>query len=159
MSYNTWFNLEVSNMQEQEQIPMTIETVMKEFESDKLSKEEMLEKLAHIRDGMSSEILDDEIIIRRLRDESDEATYCLNNDGSGRDSGRWYDAREDIKGFSKQYPGWLFTLKAEGTEPGDIWISYCMNGKEQYTKARIVLDEFDKNKLVWLKLFLNCLMQ
>jgi hypothetical protein len=148
MGYSTWFNLEVTNRQEQEQIPMTIETVMKEFENDKLGKKEMLEKLAQIRDGMSSEVLDDEIIIRRLRDENEEAAYCLNNDGSGRDNGRWYDAREDLKAFSRQYPGWLFTLQAKGEESGDIWISYCMNGKEQYTKARIVLDEFDQSKLV-----------
>lgn len=148
MGYSTWFSLKVENTQEQESIPMTIETVMKDFEDDKLSKDEMLAKLAAIRDGMSVEVLNDEMIIRRLRDENDEAMYCLDDDGGGRESGRWYDSRQDIKNFSKKYPQWLFTLRGEGTESADIWVSYCLNGKEQYSKARIVIDDFDSTKLV-----------
>lgn len=148
MGYSTRFELTVENLATEETIPMTIESVMAEFEKDKLNKSEMLQKLALIRDGMSSQVLDDEIIITRLIEENDEARYCLQKDGSSRSSGRWYEARNDLKKFSQKYPNWLFTLTAEGEQSADIWKSYFLNGKEQYVKARIVLDEFDQNKMV-----------
>lgn len=59
----------------------------------------------------------------------------------------WYEAKEDIKEFSKKYPDWLFTLSVEGTDNDDIWISYSVNGKQQIETAKIVIDSFNPEKL------------
>lgn len=70
------------------------------------------------------------------------------NGGQFQDSVKWYNWKDDMKAFSKKYPTVLFTLKGEGEESGDIWVAYFLNGKMQHSKAKIVYEKFDKNKLI-----------
>lgn len=63
------------------------------------------------------------------------------------DTTKWYDYDKDMKLVSKNYPGVLFTLSGEGEESGDIWKSYYWNGKSQFTRATLVFEEFNPEKL------------
>lgn len=64
------------------------------------------------------------------------------------DSCKWYDSNEDMKKFSKKFPGTIFVLSGEGEESGDIWKKYYKAGKVQECKAKITFDEYDENKLI-----------
>lgn len=61
---------------------------------------------------------------------------------------KWYDHDEDMKKFSKKYPGTVFVLSGEGEESGDIWKKYYRAGKVQACNAKITFDEYDESKLV-----------
>jgi hypothetical protein len=54
------------------------------------------------------------------------------------DSMKWYDSNSDMAILSEQYPGWLFVLKGEGEDSGDIWRLYAYRGKTHIIKAKIV---------------------
>ena len=41
----------------------------------------------------------------------------------------WYDAEDDIKKLSKEFPNVIFCLSGTGEEGGDEWESYFKNGK------------------------------
>lgn len=60
---------------------------------------------------------------------------------------KWYDHEKDLRALSNVFPGWLFILSGKGEENGDIWKKYFLNGKCQVAQAKIVIDEFDENKL------------
>lgn len=59
---------------------------------------------------------------------------------------KWYEHDEDMVKLSKMFPGVLFTLRGEGEESGDLWVSYYLNGKHQLCKAEAVYPEFDESK-------------
>lgn len=63
------------------------------------------------------------------------------------DDMKWYDHEEDMKDFSKKFPKAVFTLKGEGEESPDTWVSYFQNGKCQEGKTEIVYEKFDPKKL------------
>lgn len=60
---------------------------------------------------------------------------------------KWYSALDNMKIISSKHPEVLFTLDGVGEESGDIWRAYFKDGKMQYEKAKIVIDEFDESKL------------
>lgn len=94
-----------------------------------------------------AEGVDEDILIERLRDEFEDASYALDESGDSADQCKWYDHVSDMKKFSAKYPEWLFTLDIKGEETGDIRRVYFLNGKAQEEEARIVIDDFDENKL------------
>jgi len=86
-------------------------------------------------------------IIGNLRREVDYAETAIDENGDTQEECKWYNHEKDMKGFSKNYPELLFTLKGEGEEYPDIWTKYFMNGKMQRVDAVISFDQFDKDKL------------
>ncbi len=60
---------------------------------------------------------------------------------------KWYGHEDDMKAFSKKHPSVVFRLEGEGEESGDIWVKYFKNGEMQKCKAKIVIDDYDENKL------------
>ena len=86
-------------------------------------------------------------VFEEFREFSEGAAYCLNNDGSSEESGKWYDAKEDLTEFSKRYPYLVFDLYVEGEETLDAWHLYVQNGKSQLANAIIDFPPFDLSKL------------
>lgn len=60
---------------------------------------------------------------------------------------KWYECEEDMKLLSSKFPTLLFTLDGHGEDSEDIWVAYFMDGREQFAKAQIVYEEFNKRKL------------
>lgn len=86
-------------------------------------------------------------LIEELLNVCPEAKWALLNDGSTKDSTKWYDSLKDLKNFSLSHPEALFKLYGEGEESGDIWQAYFKAGKMQMCKAKIIFDEYDPEKL------------
>jgi len=63
------------------------------------------------------------------------------------DSIKWYDCEKDMIKYSKKHPNTVFCIDGEGEESGDIWKAYFKNGKMFKTKATLVFEEFNENKL------------
>ena len=63
------------------------------------------------------------------------------------DDMKWYEHESDLRSLSIQYPEVLFTLNGTGEVSGDIWVKFFKYGKMQHSKAEVVLDEIDANKL------------
>ena len=63
------------------------------------------------------------------------------------DSIKWYHYKEDMKSYSKNHPNVVFCINGEGEESGDIWKAYFKNGKMFKTKATLVFEEFNEDKL------------
>lgn len=64
------------------------------------------------------------------------------------DEYKWYDCEENMKKISLKYPNTVFKISGEGEETGDIWSRYFKNGKCQYCKAIMVVDDYDESKLI-----------
>lgn len=86
-------------------------------------------------------------LIELFREEYEDAAYALEEDGSCRESIKWYDAEKHLCEFSKNFPNVLFTLYGEGKEAGDIWKLYVRNGKSQLAKAKLTIADFDPSLL------------
>lgn len=89
--------------------------------------------------------------IQDLVENNGNARYTLNADGSSYQSSKWYDHEADLRALSKRYANYIFTLKGEGEEPGDIWIKYFKNGLRQESKAEMHFQPFDESKLTEIK--------
>ena len=72
--------------------------------------------------------------------------YSLNNQYET-DKIKWYSWNSDMRKVSTMFPDELLTISGVGEEPEDIWKAYFLNGKSQICQARIVFEDFDKNKL------------
>lgn len=59
----------------------------------------------------------------------EEAPYSLNNDGTTRQSSKWYQSDKSICAMSAKHPLTLFKLHGDGEESGDIWDRYYVGGK------------------------------
>ena len=82
---------------------------------------------------------------------SEEAGYCLKEDGSSADSGKWYEHEAELINHSKRYPHILFTLAGDGQEQGDTWKKYFLNGCVQVERATVTIAPFDPAKLKGVK--------
>ena len=60
---------------------------------------------------------------------------------------KWYNWKEEMLEYSKKHPKVLFLLDGEGEESCDIWKAYFKNGKMFHTFAKLVFEEFSKDKL------------
>ena len=90
----------------------------------------------------------DQDLIRQLREENENARYALDDEGNCQKECKWYDSDTDMKEFSKKHPEAMFQLYVIGEENGDIWRQWWQDGKCQTTKAELVYEEYDKNKMV-----------
>ena len=81
-------------------------------------------------------------------DEMDYLRSAVGTDGTGKDSCKWYDHKDDMKVLSEKFPTVLFTLAGEGEEGSDLWVEYWHNGMVQVSKAEIAYAPFDPNELV-----------
>ena len=80
--------------------------------------------------------------------ETEYMRHAVGEDGSGGESCKWYDHKDDMKVLSEKFPTVMFTLSGEGEESGDLWIEYWHSGKVQVARAEIAYAPFDPNKLV-----------
>jgi len=97
-----------------------------------------------------AELLDDEPlreVIKKLREENEEARFALAEDGGSEQAAKWYTHADELIPFSEKYPNVLFTLSGEGEENDDIWKKYFLNGKVQVAKAEVRIPDFDPGKL------------
>jgi hypothetical protein len=97
-------------------------------------------RLTVSNDYILSDVFDDST-------ENEELQYALEQDGSTRESCKWYNHEADMRRISLLHKGVLFTLHGKGEESGDIWAKYFLNGKMQVEKAKIVIASFDSDKL------------
>lgn len=104
------------------------------FEDDTPEPSEINPYLADLSGNEQCNVPDEQIF-EEFREFSEGAAYCLNNDGSSEESGKWYDAKEELTEFSKRYPYLTFDLYVEGEETLDAWHLYVRNGKSQLDKA------------------------
>jgi hypothetical protein len=86
--------------------------------------------------------------ITRLRSNNEEIAYALYTDGGLFNRCHWYDHEKDMKAFSEEHRGVLFTLHGE-VESGEVWVKYFFNGKMQVEEQpKWVPPPFDKSKLL-----------
>ncbi len=79
--------------------------------------------------------------IAYLRDSSESAATALNENGGMEESVKWYDAVDDLKVLSQQFPHLVFTLDTEGEEAGDIQRHFFRRGESFGGKAEIRLPD------------------
>ena len=60
---------------------------------------------------------------------------------------KWYECEEDMRLLSSKFPTLLFILNGHGEDSEDIWVAYFVDGREQFAKAQIVYEEFNRSKL------------
>lgn len=80
-----------------------------------------------------------DFVAKRLADlirANEEASYCLNPDGSSEECGKWYQHSDDLKVWSKELPGVLLTLSCRG-EDGRQWRVYAYENMIQEAEAKI----------------------
>ena len=103
----------------------------------------------YTRYTLEAKRLDDEAeLIADFVSGCEEASFALTPEGASSDSQKWYDHEEHLKEFSARHPGYVFVLKGEGEEAGDIWAKYFVGGKVQVAKAELNVAEFDADRLV-----------
>ena len=73
--------------------------------------------------------------------ESDASRFLDNTNA------KWYGWEKDIKTLSLKYPNLLFKINGIGEEYNDIWRAYIKNGKIQFTRAKLIFDNYDSSKL------------
>lgn len=140
MGYYTTYNLKVKTTNET--IKLSEKEILKELKSE-ITPEREAELLIMLRDKKPTS---DEII-KLFREECEDASYALDEDGSCYESCKWYDHEVQLKAFSKKHPEVLFKLKGEGEESGNLWIKYFKNGKMQVAEAKIIFEEYNESKL------------
>lgn len=89
---------------------------------------------------------EEEKIINELQEKSSE-TF------DGGDSeyyvyAKWYSLKEDILDISIRFPHVFFFIEGKGEESDDFWRMYIQNGKLQFTRGRIVFEDYDPSKMV-----------
>lgn len=147
MGYYTRFNLELRQINNVVEKDLSLESILNSaYDKD---KDDILRDLRNLKARQEGqEIVEDPgVIMETLRDSNESAAYALDSDGTGSDTCKWYEVDEEMMRFSKRYPNWLFTMKGEGEEAGDLWVAYYQNGKMQKAKAEIVYEDFDPAKL------------
>lgn len=67
-------------------------------------------------------------VITAWRLTNEEAHFCLDEDGSPEEAGKWYDHEQDVRELSRALPAVLFTLHCRG-ECGAQWRVVAKNGR------------------------------
>lgn len=62
----------------------------------------------------------------------------------------WETHQRAMIQYSKLHPKLIFKLKSKGDEYYDIWIKYFKAGKIQICQSKIVIDNYDEDKLTFL---------
>lgn len=123
MGYNTNFDLEILNGDQEVRVPITA--------YDENDKPVTVYKKIYVCEDEMKELIQADL----------GGGYYFDDDC------KWYDHEKDMKKFSKKFPEVVFVLIGEGEESGDLWKKYFKNGKMQTAYAQIVYDPFDEGKL------------
>jgi len=86
-------------------------------------------------------------LITELREQSDEARYSLESDGSCSQKSRWYDMEQEMIHFSAKHPYVLFEMTGIGEEFPDFWKKYFKGGKVQTCTGNIIYPPFNESEL------------
>lgn len=81
-------------------------------------------------------------------------TYSLEDMMNGGESYKWYNQESNMRTVSKKFPDFMFIIKGEGEDSGDIWKTYWVNGECQHETAKIVkivFEPFDPSKFSYWK--------
>lgn len=89
----------------------------------------------------------DENLIPTLRSVNKEANFAIDDNGETAEECKWYDHKNDLKRFSKNYPMTLFELSGIGEENGDMWKMYVKGGKSVTLTAVLTYPEFNEKLL------------
>lgn len=76
-------------------------------------------------------------VIARWIAGNEEANYALNENGTTKEPGRWYEWQQDLRTLSATLPKVKFILEGYGEEAGDIWRGYAKAGKVEQVKAEL----------------------
>lgn len=76
-------------------------------------------------------------------DSSDDENEPSSMEGAA----KWYDSFNDMKEFSRSFPGVVFKLHGEGEQNDDLWDAYFKDGKGQNCSADIIYPDYDEEKL------------
>jgi len=87
------------------------------------------------------EALDQLGVFDEETEEGDERVVALEG------ASKWYDSFDDMKEFSRDFPGVVFKLHGEGEQNDDLWDAYFKNGKGQECRADIIYPDYDEEKL------------
>lgn len=63
------------------------------------------------------------------------------------DDCKWYEHDEHMIQLSKKYSKCVFTLRGEGEETGDLWLTYYKDGKLKTYRPEIEFPPFDEDEL------------
>lgn len=61
--------------------------------------------------------------------------------------GKWYCCKDEMLTVSLNYPGTLWVLRGVGEDHPDLWAGFYLDGLSYTSKATIVIDPFDPDKL------------
>lgn len=126
MGYNTKHSLEIHLL-----------TDISGFETSESKKLSDLDKKIMTKD-----------VIYNFLQVCEDARYAINDKGKTEESCSWYDLKKDLENYSKNHPNIVFIMSGFGEESGDVWKMYCINGKSEYIKAKMVFDEPNWNELL-----------
>lgn len=151
MGYETRYSMQVTAYEKVGEKEVTLGQLIESAENKEISQTELIKYLKVLQDNPSQtkfkvEMNADEIY-SKLYKENEEVRYAMDKRGNTSEPCKWYEHDKDMKEFSKKYPEYLFTLKGEGEEAGDMWVKYFLNGKVQTANAKITFDPFDVNSL------------
>lgn len=78
---------------------------------------------------------------------SEMTGYLEHSFNGGGHAIKWYTHEEDMKEYSMKHPDVLFTLEGMGEDPETPWTKYFKNGKMQIAEVKLIVEEFDEEKL------------
>lgn len=89
--------------------------------------------------------------IEKLIEENEDISWVLGEGIGhwGEDDRSWETKKKDMKELTTQFPQLLFIIEYSPDEDGDMGLTreYWVDGKVQIEQAKIVIDDFDINKL------------
>ena len=88
-----------------------------------------------------------EEIIKSFRQYSQDAEYCLEENGYGVESAKWHELESDLRWLSKSYPNVMFHCYRNGEESEDFEKIYATGGKLQSVYGEVVYPEFNRKEL------------
>ncbi len=81
-------------------------------------------------------------------DHEEEISSFAGNPDCFKGECKWYDWKQHLIEYSKNWPLVIFEIKRVGEEGEDIEVQYFKNGKYQPANAVLTWDKFDESKLV-----------
>lgn len=151
MGYNTRYSLEVTPYEKNGEKEVTLGELIESAENKEISQTQLINYLKILKDNPTQSKftveMDTDEVYAQFYAQSEEARYAMTRNGSPSEECKWYNHEDELKNFSKKYPAYVFTLKGEGEESGDIWVKYFLNGKQQTANAKIIFDPLDINRL------------
>lgn len=151
MGYDTRYSMQVTQYEKTAEKEVTLGQLIESAENKEISQTDLIKYLKVLNDNPAQtkfkvEMNADEVYAK-LYKENDNVRYAMDKRGNCNEPCKWYEHDDEMKAFSKKYPQYLFTLKGDGEEAGDMWVKYFLDGKVQTAEAKITFDPFDINSL------------